>query len=390
MPVEFVGALFTSDATETHSRTTKILDPNYTLRLARAHEDHGYDRVLVPYAAGTPDPTAVCAYVLSRLERLQVLLAHRPNACHPTVAARLFASLDLIGDGRLSVHMISGGSNADQEREGDFLPKDRRYARTGEYIRILRKAWSSEQAFDHKGEFYEFKDYRSTFPTVRPGGPLISFGGASDAAFDIGGAEADTFAFWGEPLARTTADIDRVRNCAQAAGRTTMPRIQVGLRSILGANEELAWQKAHRIAGVIEGNVRKFLPPADPDDPQGKPAAWAPENAASQRLMSTAAAGERYDRALWTRISGLVGGINDSNALVGTPETVAQALLDYYDLGVEIFTVRGYDLLNDAIDFGRDVIPLVREEVARRDAAKAAAAVRAAQETARRAAAAVG
>lgn len=47
--------------------------------------------------------------------------------------------------------------------------------------------------------------------------------------------------------------------------------------------------------------------------------------------------------------------------------------VDYYDLGVEILSARGYDLLDDAIDFGRHVIPIVREEVAKRDAANPAA-----------------
>ena len=51
---------------------------------------------------------------------------------------------------------------------------------------------------------------------------------------------------------------------------------------------------------------------------------------------------------------------------------VAQALLDYYALGVDILSARGYDLLGDAIDFGRHVIPIVREEVAKRDAERAA------------------
>lgn len=46
--------------------------------------------------------------------------------------------------------------------------------------------------------------------------------------------------------------------------------------------------------------------------------------------------------------------------------------MDYYDLGVDILSARGYDLLGDAVDFGRYVIPLVREEVAKRDAARGA------------------
>ena len=65
----------------------------------------------------------------------------------------------------------------------------------------------------------------------------------------------------------------------------------------------------------------------------------------------------------------MTGGAGNSNALVGTPETVAQAILDYIDLGVDIISMRGYDLLQDAVDVGQQVIPIVREEVAKRDAA---------------------
>ena len=69
----------------------------------------------------------------------------------------------------------------------------------------------------------------------------------------------------------------------------------------------------------------------------------------------------------------MTGGAGNSNALVGTPETVAQAILDYIDLGVTTILIRGYDPYSDAIDYGRHVLPLVREEVARRDAEKTAA-----------------
>jgi alkanesulfonate monooxygenase len=92
-----------------------------------------------------------------------------------------------------------------------------------------------------------------------------------------------------------------------------------------------------------------------------------PENTGSQRLMSVAERGERFDRALWTATAAVTGGAGNSNALVGTPETVAAALLDYYDLGIEILSARGYDTLEDAVEFGEQVIPIVREEVAKRD-----------------------
>ena len=55
---------------------------------------------------------------------------------------------------------------------------------------------------------------------------------------------------------------------------------------------------------------------------------------------------------------------------VGSAETVAQALLDYYDIGVTTFLIRGFDPFDDAIDYGRELIPRVREEVRRREAAR--------------------
>lgn len=57
-----------------------------------------------------------------------------------------------------------------------------------------------------------------------------------------------------------------------------------------------------------------------------------------------------------------------STALVGSPETVAAAILDYVDRGASLVSVRGYDTLADAVDYGRYVLPLVREEIAHRRA----------------------
>ncbi|MDO9397725.1 MAG: LLM class flavin-dependent oxidoreductase, partial [Herbiconiux sp.] len=274
---------------------------------------------------------------------------------------------DRISDGRVNVHVITGGSSADQAAEGDFLDKDERYARTGEYIRILKQAWTSREPFGFDGEHYRFENFVSDVWPVQQPRPRVSFGGSSAAAYAIGAAESDIYALWGEPLANTAEQIQTVTDAALAAGRPSRPRIQVAFRPILGATEELAWEKAERILGRIQERTGTLSPAAATD-------LRNPENAGSQRLLSIAEQGDRFDRALWTRPAAASGGRGNSNALVGTPETVAAALLDYVDLGVDIISARGYDYLDDTIDFGRHVIPLVRAEVARRDAATGRAA----------------
>ncbi|MFJ3803034.1 LLM class flavin-dependent oxidoreductase [Streptomyces sp. NPDC090088] len=367
MPVEFLGIAATNDGSETTARSGAAFDKEYTLRLARAHEDHGWDRVLFAYGSGSPDPAPAAAYIASRLDRLQILLAHRPNVSYPTFAAKTFATLDQISEGRLTVHFITGGNDHEQGREGDTLTKDERYARTLEYIRIVKKIWTTREPFDHEGEHYRFHDFVSdVFPVQQPR-PDVSFGGSSPAANAAGGAEADIYCLWGEPLAKTAEQIEVVKAAAKAAGRTDVPRFQVAFRPIIAPTEELAWEKAHRTVGAIKARKEKGEAVGKRHNGHAQP-----QNTGSQRLIAIAEAGERYDRALWTPTAAATGGAGNSNALVGTPETVARALLDYYDLGVDILSARGYDLLGDAIDFGRYVIPIVREEVAKRDAGRAA------------------
>lgn len=367
MPVEFLGIAATNDGSEVTPRSGASFDKEYTLALARAHEDYGWDRVLFAYGSGSPDPSPAAAYVAARTDTLQILVAHRPNVSYPTFAAKTFATLDRISDGRLAVHFITGGNDHEQQREGDFLTKDERYARTREAIQIIKKAWTSHEPFDHEGTHYRFNDFVSdTFPVQQPH-PRVSFGGSSPAAYAAGGAEAEIYCLWGEPLAETAEQIVAVRAAAKAAGRVDVPKIQVAFRPIIAPTEELAWEKAHRTLDRIK--ARRTGSPLSRRHPLRNP-----ENAGSRRLLAVADRGERHDRALWTPTAAETGGAGNSTALVGTPETVAQALLDYYDLGVEVLSARGYDLRDDAIDFGRHVIPIVREEVAKRDAARKNAA----------------
>jgi len=67
---------------------------------------------------------------------------------------------------------------------------------------------------------------------------------------------------------------------------------------------------------------------------------------------------------LWTGVAKLVSGGYNSTALVGTADQVSDALLDYYNLGIDSVLIRGFDPLNDAIEYGRELLPLTREKVA--------------------------
>ncbi|MFJ6567897.1 LLM class flavin-dependent oxidoreductase [Streptomyces sp. NPDC091292] len=365
--VEFIGMIGTQDASETRPPTGPVIDAAYTTRFARAHEDAGFDRVLIGYSSTRPDGLQVAAHVAAHTERLGLLVAHRPGFIAPTLAARGFATLDHFTGGRVAVHTITGGSDAEQRRDGDYLAKEERYDRTDEYLGILRRAWSSPEPFSHEGRHYRFEDYAPGVLPYRASGIPLYFGGSSDAAYRVGGRHADTFALWGEPLAGTAEQIASVRAAAEAAGRAEPPGISVSFRPILAPTEELAWERAHRILDTIKsGAGRPFFEQA-----RHHTGGAAPQNTGSQRLLAAAAEADRHDRALWTPTATATGAGGNTTALVGTPETVAQALLDYVDIGATTLLIRGYDPLDDAVDYGRHLLPLVRQELAHRAATTA-------------------
>jgi alkanesulfonate monooxygenase len=257
------------------------------------------------------------------------------------------------------VHTITGGSDAEQRRDGDYLGKDDRYARTEEYLTILRRAWSSPEPFSHEGRFYRFEDFALI---AQPAHRIpLYFGGSSPAAYRAGGAVADVYALWGEPLAETGEQIAAVRASAAAAGRGPLG-ISVSFRPILAATDDLAWERAERILATIDRRPMFGRPSLGGS---------APENVGSQRLLAAAAKGDRHDRALWTATAKASGAQGNSTALVGSPGTVARALLDYIDIGVSTILIRGYDPVDDAVDYGRHLIPLVRQELAHRSLAAA-------------------
>lgn len=362
---EFISMTFPNPANEIDPVRDPTIDPGFLARYARTLDEYGFDYTLVPYASSSFDPFTIGATIAAHTRNLKIIIALRPNTVYPTVAAKALATLDQLSGGRVVVHFIAGGSDAEQASEGDFLDKEARYDRLGEYIRILRRAWASAEPFDFDGAHYRFRQFRNA---VRPvaGTIPVSVGGSSDAAYRIGGAQADIFGLWGEPLAETREQIARIHAEAARAGRRDRPRIWVTFRPIVAETGELAWAKAHRILDALTANRARGLGKAPP-------AAARPANVGSQRLLAIAARGDVHDRALWYPTVTATNASGASTALVGSARTVAEAILDYVDLGAELISIRGYDNFNDAVDYGRFVLPLVREGLAERDAVGARA-----------------
>ncbi|WP_420626670.1 LLM class flavin-dependent oxidoreductase [Candidatus Poriferisodalis sp.] len=371
MPLSVIGMIGVSPPKD--DSTVHVIEGGLSRQFledfSRAHDEAGFDLVLVGYTSTSADGWSVATHAASVTERLGYLVAHRPGFVAPTLAARKAATFDQLSGGRFALHIIAGASDKDNQRDGDYLPKADRYARAGEYIDVMRRTWTSTEPFDHDGAYYRFSNVRADVQPLQQPSPPIFFGGSSGEALEMGAERCDVYAVYAEPRAAIAERFDDFRRRAAAYGRT--PRFSISVRPILGDTEGEAWDRAHRILGGIEAAGTDKLTVAGSH--RGEP-----YDHGGERMLAYAAASDVHDERLWLKIAEATGAPGNTSCLVGTPGQVAEAILRYYRLGIPAsggpsdigyVLIRGFDPFNDAVDFGRELIPRIKAGVAELDAA---------------------
>ncbi len=220
-------------------------DIEYLAQIARAAERLGFTGVLTPTGTWCEDAWLVTAALTRETERLKFLVAFRPGLLSPTLAAQMAATYQRISRGRLLLNIVTGGESAEQRRFGDWLPKDERYARTDEFLTILRGAWSGTPV-DFTGAYYRVAGATvSRLPEPRP---TLYFGGSSPAAGPVAAKHADVYLTWGEPPEQVAGKLDWIRGLA--AGR----RLRFGIRLHVIARDTAreAWAEAQRLLDSLD------------------------------------------------------------------------------------------------------------------------------------------
>ena len=335
------------------------VDPEYVVEFTKAHEDADFDAVLVGHTSASADGFLVAMHAAQATDRIRFLVAHRPGFVNPTQAARRVATLDQLTKGRVWLHIITGGLDFEQRRDGDFLEHDERYARTDEYLELMRRVWTTEEPFDFDGRFYQAERVSSEVTCWQEPHVPLWFGGISDAAIPVGARHCDMYALFGEPRAEIAALMERIAGVAETYQRNL--EFNVSFRPIVADTEEAAWEKARKILAGVEQESRQM-------------SSRVPEAEPARRLVNLIDGGAVQDERLWVPIAAASGGSGNSTALVGTPDQVAEAIVRNYDLGVRGVLIRGFDPLHDTVAYGRELIPAIRSMVAERDASQRALA----------------
>jgi alkanesulfonate monooxygenase len=336
----------------------------YLGAVAQAAEQAGFTAVLTPTGSGCEDAWVLCAALLPLTTRLEFLVAFRPGFVLPTLAAQQAATFVRLSGGRLRLNVVTGGDPVEQRAHGDFLDHDERYARTGEFLEVLRRSFTGER-FDFTGRHVQVEGGGLTAP-VAP--PPVYLGGASPAAEDVTARWVDRYLMWGEPPAMAAPRIERVREKAAAQGRSL--RFGIRLHVISRDTPEEAWAEADR---MLAG-----MPPAAIRATQER---FARMDSVGQARMTALHGGTSGDGArslevapnLWAGIGLVREGA--ATALVGSHEQVAERITEYAALGLDEFILSGYPHLEEAWRVGEEVLPLLDADVPAASAAEAAPAI---------------
>lgn len=352
MPARIIGMI---GVTPPKSQSTLLviegdISPDFIVDFARTHESAGYDMTLVGYTSSSAEGFLVAMHAAARTERLSYVIAHRPGFVAPTLFARKVATFDQLTGGRVALHIITGKTDAEQEGDGDFTPKAERYRRAQEYLHLVKRTWTSEKPFDFEGTYYRVRGAHSDVHPLQKPHPMIMFGGASEGALEMGAAECDVFAIYAEPRATTAERIADFRARAAAYGRTV--GFNMSVRPIIAPTEGAAWDKANRILAGMTGKLGWSR--------QETEGVRAPVDNAGRRQFAFAREKDVHDERLWMGITKATGALGNTSCLVGTPEQVADAILQYYRLGISSFLLRGFDPVADVTEFGRELIPRIK------------------------------
>ncbi|MCW2870710.1 LLM class flavin-dependent oxidoreductase [Actinacidiphila oryziradicis] len=324
---------------------------DFSTDLARTAEDHGWGGALLGTGWGRPDTFTVATALAARTTTFQPLVAARPGYWQPAHFASAAATLDQLSNGRLLVNIVSGLDNLEAYGDVEFDPA-RRYDRTKEFLRLVRRLWSEENV-TFRGEFFRVE---GSTVSPRPYGaehgrhPRLYFGGASAAAERVAATEADVQLFWGEPLDGVAGRIDRLKALAESLGREHPP-LEFGLRitTLVRDTTEQAWRDA-------EAKVAKMAGTGDPLLNSHRRRAVG-----QQRLFDLAQRGEVLDSCLYTTPGKVGGGGAATTWLVGSADDVAAALRKYGELGITHFVLSDTPYKQEIVRIGDQLLDLLRE-----------------------------
>ena len=326
---------------------------DYNVKLAQTAEQVGFEyalsqvRYLSSYgAAQQHESTATSLALLMATERLKLIAAIHPGIWEPAVLAKFILTADQFSQGRAAINVVSGWFKDEYTRLGlPWLEHNERYRRSAEFLQVVRKLFTEENV-EFRGDFYTVNDFTlrpTPYPVPGRAYPEIFQGGNSTAARFNGGAHSDWYLSNGKDFDGFREQHHEVSAVAAARNR----KVRFGLNGFVIVRDTEA---------EAQEQLREIIAHADKDSVEG-----------FRKSVQEAGASTADKKGMWADSSfeDLVQ-YNDGfrTKLIGTPEQVADRIIEYKKIGVDLILTGFLHFQEELEAFGKTVIPIVREKEA--------------------------
>lgn len=311
------------------------------VRFAQDAEELGIESVLLSFSYYEPDTIFIACAVGRATAKLKFIIAYRLGLMQPTTFVQQINTLSGVIGGRVALNIVAGSSPEEQRGYGDFLAHDERYARAEEYLTICRSFWRQNGEVDFDGKYCRVERGKLFTPFLAPDrkAPEIYVSGHSEQAQSLALNQATSW----------LRLIDTPENLRPMVSRFRERGVEVSLRLcvICRPTREEAIEAAKSML---------------PDEEIGKEERGILSNSDSQTLHQALAAADDIgwlNRNLWAGLVPYYG--SSAMTLLGSPQELADAFLEYKQIGVTQFIISGWPKLDEMNIFGREVLPLIRD-----------------------------
>ncbi len=313
----------------------------YVSRLARRSEQIGFDITLIAELnlndikgmdAPSLEAWSTAGALAAVTQRLELMVAVRPTFHQPAVLAKHAANIDHISGGRVSINVVSAWWATEARKYGvQFDQHDDRYARTAEWLAVVDGMWR-EPVFSYRGKYYQVQEGILEPKPVRRPRPTIYAGGESPAAKALISERCDAWLTHGDPPDVIGRKVNDMRARRAKLGLPPMVFGAAGY-AVVRSTEAEARREVARITDVRQ-SAKGFVNYQD----------WINNTQLEQRVSLE-------DYSVSNR--GLRSG------LVGTPAQVADRVLEFERVGLDLLLLQFSPQLEEMERFAEEVIPLV-------------------------------
>ena len=346
---------FASRSYHVTSVDSALPDVEQQSAFCRAAEEAGIEGMLTNFGWHEPDAIILTTAVTIHTTRIKFIIAYRSGLMCPTTFVQQLNTLSALVDGRIAVNVVAGHSPEEQRYYGDYLSHDERYARTEEFLDVCNRFWYGNGDVDFDGRYYRLEHGKLRTPFVSSDGargPELYIAGNSEEARRLAISQGSCWMMMADAPAKIATRVGPVLH----AGRSIGVRLAIVGRPTRAESLEAAREMAARAAEQLDEQSaeERFVGNTDAVSFRATYAL-----AGSFRATYALAGSEWLAPWLWTGLVRTHGA--PCVALVGSPDEIADGIMELKSIGVTQFIISGWPKLDEMLFFGREILPRVRE-----------------------------